>query len=189
MDRRTAPACSWLLVASALATGPSWAAPPGAAPAAPSNVAGGMSVGEPSPDERLAGALQQIGLTTCAAATLRAARFLFDGGEANFTVQPLGPDANRWPTVITLETAHANKGRVRLSTLVASPGPTCSGLYEQVISWPTPCPELKATVFSGYQNARLIYRAVQVSELGPGLQVYLMPSGAGCVSVKKELFH
>jgi hypothetical protein len=31
-------------------------------------------------------------------------------------------------------------------------------------------------------------RDVKVSDDGPALQVYLMPAGAGCVSVKKELF-
>jgi tetratricopeptide (TPR) repeat protein len=34
-----------------------------------------------------------------------------------------------------------------------------------------------------------ILRNVQVSELNPGLQLYLTPAGTGCTSVKKELFH
>jgi hypothetical protein len=177
-----------LWVAASIAAGSARALPP--APAAPSsNVAGGMSAGAPSAEDRLADALRQIGMTECAASTERAAHFLFEDGEANFTVQPLGPDANRWPTVIVIEGAHAAAGRTRFSTLTVAPGPGCAGLYEQVIAWPTPCAELKATTFSAYANAKVVLRNVQVSELNPGLQVYLMPSGAGCVSIKKELFH
>ncbi len=186
MSRRSNRLSPFLAVA-VLASGSAGAAPPPAAAA--SNVAGGMSAGAPSVEDRLAGALQQIGMTQCAASVQRAAHFLFEDGEANFTVQPLGPDANRWPTVIVIEGAHAAAGRTRFSTLTVAPGPGCAGLYEQVIAWPTPCAELKATTFSAYANAKVVLRNVQVSELNPGLQVYLMPSGAGCVSIKKELFH
>ncbi len=178
-----------LMALALLAGAPASAAPPAQQPAPPSNVAGGMSAAGPSAEDRLADALRQIGLTECAPAVERAAHFLFEDGEVNFTVQPLGPDANRWPTVVVIEGAHAAAGRTRFSTLTVAPGPACSGLYEQVIAWPTPCAELKATTFSAYANAKIILRNVQVSELNPGLQVYLMPSGSGCVSIKKELFH
>ena len=159
------------------------------APTASSSVAGGMGEAVLSPSDRLTNALQQIGMTTCAGAVQRAAKFLFEDGDANFTVQPLGPDANRWPTVIVIEGSHAAMGKTRFSTLTVTPGPTCSGFYQQVISWPVPCAELKRTVFADFQNVRVVLRNVQVSELGPALQVYLMASGTGCVSVKKELFH
>ncbi len=153
-------------------------------------VAQGMSTGAPSAEDRLDAALHQIGMTQCSGVVTRAARFLFEDGEANFTVQPLGPDANRWPTVIMIEGAHKAAGATRLTSLTVSPGMAgCAGFYEQVISWPTPCDQLKSTTFASFQNPKVILRNVKVSELGPGLQLYLMPSGAGCVSVKKELFH
>ena len=58
-----------------------------------------------------------------------------------------------------------------------------------MIAWPTPCEQLKATTFAAFANTRILLRNVKVSELGPGLQIYLMPGPTGCVSVKKELFH
>jgi hypothetical protein len=188
MSRRSN--CLSPLVAFALLAGvPASAALPTPPPAGSSNVAGGMSAAGPSAEDRLADALRQIGMTECSGAVERAAHFLFEDGEVNFTVQPLGPDANRWPTVIVIEGAHTAAGRTRFSTLTVAPGPGCSGLYEQIIAWPTPCADLKTTTFSAYANAKIILRNVQVSELNPGLQVYLMPSGSGCVSIKKELFH
>ena len=177
----------------ATAAGPAAAQRPHA-PLPPSGGAGGVagSMGgqaAQTPTQRLAAALAQIGMTTCAAATLHAANFLFEDGEANFTVQPLGPDANRWPTVITIEGAHRAMGTTRLSTLTVNPGPTCSGFYEQVIWWAMPCDKLQASVFAAFGAPRLLLRNVEVSELNPGLQLYLEPAGAGCTSVKKELFH
>ena len=162
-------------------------AQPAAAPG--SGVAGSMSSSIQTPAARLSAALSQIGLTTCAASVQRAAGFLFEDGEANFTVQPLGPDPNRWPTVIVIEGAHAAMGKTRLTTLTVSPGPTCSGFYEQVIWWPAPCNTLKSTVFAAFAPPRLLLREIQVSELNAAVQLYLEPAGTGCTSVKKEMFH
>ncbi len=181
-----------LALGLALAAGPAAAQRPHAPsprPAGAGGVAGSMGGQTQTPSQRLAAALAQIGLTTCAAATQRAADFLFEDGEANFTVQPLGPDANRWPTVIVIEGAHQAMGTTRLSTLTVSPGPTCAGFYEQVIYWAMPCDKLRASVFAAFGPPRVILRNVQVSELNPALQLYLTPAGAGCTSVKKELFH
>jgi hypothetical protein len=179
-------------LALALAAGPALAQRPHAPlppPAGAGGVAGGMGAQAQTPSRRLAAAFAQIGLTACAAAAQRAADFLFEDGEANFTVQPLGPDANRWPTVVVIEGAHPTMGRTRFSTLTVTPGPTCSGFYEQVIWWDMPCDKLKASVFSAFNASRVILRNVQVSEVSPALQLYLTPAGAGCTSVKKELFH
>lgn len=174
------------MLALALAASP---LPALAQPAAPGGVAGAMGQGAPSPADRLNAAMSQIGLTACAGAVQRAANFLFEDGEVNFSVQPLGPDANRWPTVVVIEGAHANMGRTRLTTLTVSPGPGCSGFYEQVIYWPTGCDQLQKTVFAAFQAPHPLLRTVQVSELSASVQLYLMPSGAGCTSVKKEMFH
>ena len=119
--------------------------------------------------------------------------FLFDGAHAQFVVQPLGPDANRWPTVVTAESSHAGVGpkaaeQTRLTTLIVAPAGSCSGLYNQVIYWPEPCPGLKARLFASYTNERPLLARVRQSEANPGLQLYLMPAGTtGCVSIKKEL--
>ena len=118
--------------------------------------------------------------------------FLFENAEVQFVVQPLGPDTNRWPTVMTAEGNHPMKAgapnQTRLTTLIVAPAGTCSGLYSQVIYWPEPCATLKTRVFAGFTNDRPLLAKVRQSEASPALQLYLMPAGAkGCVSVKKEL--
>lgn len=139
------------------------------------------------PIERVKAALAQAGVRACAPVVMQAADFLFENGEGDFTLQPLGPDANRWPVVLTIESAHAASGRTRLSILTLAPAGTCSGSYEQIITWPQTCAVLKTTVFAAFASERPLFRSVRQSELSPGIQLYLMPSGTGCVSVKKEL--
>jgi hypothetical protein len=189
VSRRAGALLSILLAAAAPATG--WAQTVKAPAVAPGGgVAGGLSATKESASRRLAAALNQIGMGPCAPTLMRAADFVFEDGDAEFTVQPMGPDANRWPTVVMIEGAHKANGRTRLTTLTVAPGAAgCPGFYEQVIHWPQPCAELKRTVFAAFAQPRPILRDVQLSELNPGLQLYLTPAGpAGCVSVKKEMF-
>jgi hypothetical protein len=152
-------------------------------------VAGGLSTTTAPPTQRLAQAMGQVRMTVCAPLAARIADFLLEGvADADFTLQPMGPDANLWPTVIVIESAHADLGRTRLSTITLSPAARgCSATYEQVIHWAQPCAALKATTFAAYASEHPLFRNVRVSEVNPGLQLYLMPAGEGCVSVKKEL--
>jgi hypothetical protein len=156
-------------------------------------VAGGFRTAE-TPAQRLAAAVQQLGIVRCGPVLQQAGTFLIENAPAQFVLQPLGPDTNRWPTVVTMEGSHAVAGKpasaaqTRLTTMIVAPAGTCSGLYTQVIYWPEPCAALKSRVFAAYANERPLLSRVRQSELNPGLQLYLMPAGTGgCVSVKKEL--
>jgi hypothetical protein len=140
------------------------------------------------PLARLNAAIKSINLNTCAPIISQAASFLFDRGDVQFVVQPLGPDPNRWPTVVTSEGANGDKLQTRLTTLIIAPAGSCSGLYQQVIYWPETCAAVKARVFADFKGEKPFLRNVRVSEANPGLQLYLMPAGTtGCVSIKKEL--
>lgn len=154
-------------------------------------VAGGLGVRNApaslKPADRVREALRVAGVRACANVIGQAADFLFEDGTGEFTLQPLGPDANRWPVVLTIESAHAKSGTTRLTILTIAPAGSCSGSYEQIITWPQSCQALKTTVFATFTAQRPLFRNVQRSELTPGIQLYLMPSGTGCVSIKKEL--
>ena len=139
-----------------------------------------------TPSQQLLEAMQQVHLTQCAARVQQVTNFLFDGQPARFTVQPLGPDADRWPTVIIVESADPAGGRTRFSTLMVAPN--CAGMYQQVIYWPQACSVIRTRVFASFTGDRVLFRDVRVSDAGPALQVYLIPAGSGCMSIKKELF-
>jgi len=167
-------------------------AKPVAAPAAPpvraaADTAVARGMGGDSPAVEIDRALQQMHLTACAGAVEQATNFLFEGQDANFIAQPLGPDADRWPTVFVIESADPAGGHSRFATLMISPN--CSGMYEQTIYWPQPCSVIKATVFAKFTGDHMLLKEVSVSDAGPALQVYLTSAGTGCISIKKELFH
>ncbi len=185
--RRSGRVGAALAMLAVVAAGPPTAPPP----AASSAVAGGFRTNA-NPTQRLAASLAQIHMATCTPVFQQAGAFIFENGEANFVVQPLGPDANRWPTAVTIESTHppgANNKmpQTRLTTLIIAPAGTCSGLYTQVIYWPEACAALKARVFAAFGPEKPLLAHVMVSEANPGLQLYLTPAGTGCVSVKKEL--
>jgi len=155
-------------------------------------VAGGFrQTAAPTPQERLSAAVRQLGIVTCSPVFDQAGPFLFENADAQFVIQPLGRDTNRWPTAVTIEGSYPTPGKAaqtRLTTLIVAPAGSCSGLYNQVIYWPEPCAAVKTRVFGSFTNDRPLLARVRQSEVSPGLQLYLMPAGtAGCVSVKKEL--
>jgi hypothetical protein len=147
-------------------------------------VAGGMN-DSANPSHELLLDLQQMHLTNCAVSVQQAMAFLFEGQPAHFIAQPLGPDSDRWPAVFVVESAPAG-GHTHLSTLMIAPN--CSGMYEQVIYWSQPCDVVKSTIFAKFTGEHVLTRDVKVSDSGPALEVYLSSAGAGCLSVKKELF-
>ena len=156
-----------------------------APPPADAAVSSGMN-DTANPSHELLLDLQQMHLTNCAVSVQQAMTFLFEGSQAQFTAQPLGPDSDRWPSVFVVESAPPAGGHTHLSTLVIAPN--CSGMYEQVVYWSQPCDVIKATVFAKFTGEHLLLRDVKVSDSGPALELYLTPAGTGCVSVKKELF-
>lgn len=162
------------------------AAPAAAAPVHAPDAAVAAGMGQDSPSQQVARALQQMHLTTCAGTVEKATDFLFEGQPANFVAQPLGPDADRWPTVFVIESADPAGGHSRFATLMVSPN--CSGMYEQTIYWPQPCDVVKSTVFAKFTGEHVMLKEVRASEAGPALQLYLTPAGTGCISIKKELF-
>jgi hypothetical protein len=155
------------------------------APAADAAVSSSMNDNS-NPDHELLLDLQKMHLTNCAASVQQAMTFLFEGGQARFTAQPLGQDSDRWPAVFVIESVPPGGGHTHLSTLMITP--SCAGMYEQVVYWSQPCDVVKSTVFAKYTGEHILERDVRVSDSGPAIELYLTPAGTGCVSVKKELF-
>jgi hypothetical protein len=155
------------------------------APPADAAVSSGMNDAS-NPSHELLLDLQQMHLTNCAASVQQAMTFLFEGSQAHFIAQPLGPDSDRWPAVFTVESVPPGGGHTHLSTLMIAAN--CSGMYQQVIYWSQPCDVVKSTVFAKFTGEHVLSRDVKVSDSGPAIELYLTPAGAGCVSVKKELF-
>lgn len=174
--------------AAAPTRGPVTMGPPASQAGVDPNLARGMS--QAGALSAVAQSLQQIHLTTCSARVMQIATFLFEGQDARFITQPMGPDADRWPTEFMIESIDPNaSGRTRAATVVVNPD--CSGMYQQTIFWSRPCAEVRATTFAQLQAApiQLLNQSVVLDGEKGALQVFLMAAGSGCISIKKEMFH
>ena len=140
-----------------------------------------------TPSDKVRAALDQMRMVQCGPAVQRITDFLFEGQDANFIAQPLGPDNTQWPTVFTIEVADPNHGHSHFAILMIAGN--CSGMYAETRYWPQPCDSVKSLVFSKYVGDQVLQSQVRVSTDGPARQVFLTAAGTGCISVKKELFH
>lgn len=128
--------------------------------------------------------LGQLGMTTCTETFTYVAMYLANGQRAAFRAYAVGGSAARRPTYMTMESSDPGYPS-RLSTLVV--GPNCDGLYVQQIRWKESCREVKEKYFSKFKDEEILLTEVAVSSSG-GVEVSLVPTGAGCMSVKTETF-
>ncbi len=73
-----------------------------------------------------------------------------------------------------------------------APGPSaneCSGLYEAVTYWQNRCDDVGAKAFGSFKRITPLGRVIAMLDGGPGVRVFLMPAGQGCISIKKEMIY
>lgn len=63
----------------------------------------------------------------------------------------------------------------------------CSSVSESVVYWGAPCDAVAARAFAGAPLQGNLLNNIRTLKLGDLARVYLMPAGAGCISIKKEL--
>lgn len=141
-----------------------------------------------APLDRLGAQLAQAGVKRCAPIVRAVAAFVTENSSAAFIVRPLGSRPDVSPVMVTVESAHANLGTTRYTTIMVVPSESCSGYYEQTIHWAATCPVVKTRNFANFPAPRPLLRNIQVSAASPTVSLQLMPAGQGCVSIKKEIF-
>jgi hypothetical protein len=63
----------------------------------------------------------------------------------------------------------------------------CGATYDAVMYWPQSCAVVAQSQYAAFKPAGAVKSSIQVLDGGAATKVYLMPAGAGCVSIKKEL--
>lgn len=63
----------------------------------------------------------------------------------------------------------------------------CDASFETVMYWPNNCETVAKTQFKEAKNAGKMRQHIAVLTHGSNLQVFLMPAGPGCVSIKKQV--
>ena len=151
-------------------------------------VGGSMAAMAAGPAEQVRRTLAELSITTCAPLLTNAATFLFERGQGDFAIQPLSRDVDHAPVILTIQSSHPGEGGARLAIVTVAPTPRgCAGSYQQTVTWPMACARVKTTIFAGFAARKGVLPTIEQSELSAGVQLYLMPTAGGCVSVTKEL--
>lgn len=135
----------------------------------------------------VAGFAAQSGIRQCIGRIDQVSNFLTAGslsGAAMF-IPPREPD--RGLSSVSMEVL-GNNGLSYVSTAFSPSATGCDGVYEAVTYWADTCEQVAAT-FAGFTRGTALRQHIQVLDGGPTAKVYLMPAGAGCVSIKKEVVY
>jgi len=128
------------------------------------------------------------GAVKCSEKIAQFTNFLSGGGTAgtHVFVSPDQPD-RRLATISLEVQAGQAVSYAGASFAPDSAANHCGGVYEAVTYWQNTCDEVARGAFGTFKAANPIRQTIRTLESGPSVRVYLLPAGAGCVSIKKEI--
>jgi len=127
------------------------------------------------------------GFRTCAGRINQVTNFLKAGAKGGgfIMIYPTSrPDQHM--TSVSMEIPLQDNTAYASASFAPGQGNYCEGLYETVVYWPQTCSEVAEKKFGKFKRAGAISKNIYVRD-GGATKVFLMPAGAGCVSIKKEL--
>lgn len=63
----------------------------------------------------------------------------------------------------------------------------CGGMYEAIVYWPQSCKDLSEQTYGNLKKINGFSKNMTVLDGGMATRIFLLPAGAGCVSIKKEV--
>jgi hypothetical protein len=160
---------------------------PAAAPAIASDRTG--TAANSGQGKALSQAFARAGVVTCGPRVEQIGDFLLKQAEVGaFLFLPLSAQDQR-QVGVALEVAAPGGGPSVFASAEFSPEPGggCGASYESISYWPVACAELARTTFAANKPLGVLKRNIQTLELSELGRVFLMPAGAGCVLIKREL--
>lgn len=126
------------------------------------------------------------GIRRCLPRIDQTVTFLSVGAQTGAMVftSPADPD-NRLSSV-ALEVLGSN-GLSYVDTGYAPNTTSCDAMYQTVTYWTDPCSEVARVAFPTFKKTNSLRQHIAVLDGGPSAKVFLMPAGAGCISIKKEV--
>mgnify|MGYP001574144404 CR=1 FL=1 len=134
-------------------------------------------------------AVVKAGALSCAGRINQVINFLIAGSKesgAQVYVPAVEPD--RKMVSVSLEIQNENMPAIYAGAGFApNQANGCGAMYEAVAYWNMKCADAAAKQFAGLKKIGALRKEITVLEGGPGVTVFLMPAGSGCVSIKKEV--
>jgi hypothetical protein len=130
----------------------------------------------------------RAGVLSCAGRVEQVASFLTLNSRngAVLFVPPSQPDQRLFSTSIEIENKDAP---LAYASATFAPGMAngCGTVYDSVVYWNVSCDEISTRNFAGAKRVGVLSRGIGILDAGLGSRIFLMPAGAGCVSIKKEV--
>lgn len=175
-----------------LPAAPLHAAPPAkkrqaAAPMAQAQTATQVQAAQPALGP-IANFAAQNGVRQCVGRIDQVSNFLTNGAVSSGAAVFLPPrEVDRGLASVSMEVLGTN-GLSYVNTAYGPSATGCDGVYEAVTYWAGSCEQVAAT-FPNFTLAKPLRQHIFTLDGGPTAKIYLMPAGAGCISIKKEVVY
>lgn len=128
----------------------------------------------------------QDGIRRCLPRIDQVVNFLSAGAQTGAMIFAPPVDADNRLTAVVLEVLGSN-GLSYIDTSYAPNSNACDAMYQTVTYWTDSCDKVAQVAFPSFKKAGPIRQYIAVLDGGSSAKVFLMPAGAGCISVKKEV--
>ncbi len=129
------------------------------------------------------------GVKTCAGRINQVTNFLTAGtkGSGAFLfVPPANPDQQMFSVSMEIPTS-ASTFAYASASFAPNQANGCGGMYETVVYWPQNCNAVAKSNFANLKVSGVVAKNIAILDAGVSTRIFLMPAGAGCVSIKKEI--
>lgn len=175
---------AYLLSSLPMAVAQEKTAPPPALPAPAQSAPRPVSAVNPITE-----AAVKSGVLACTSRINQVSNFLLDGsqgGGATMFTPPVDPDRRLFS--VSMEVPVTNGPSAYASASFApNQANGCGAMYETIVYWPEPCDAVAEKNFSDLKRSGALSKTIAVLGGAPATTIFLMPAGAGCVSIKKEV--
>lgn len=103
-----------------------------------------------------------------------------------FIFLPQRADGTQRLASASLEIRAARQSGYASATFAPVGAGRCDAVYDAVVYWSENCRDVAAKSFAQFKPAGVVKQNITILDGGPLARVFLMPAGAGCVSIKKE---
>jgi hypothetical protein len=137
----------------------------------------------------VAQAAQKAGVVDCLARINQFSTFLTTGAQqsgASLLASPQTPNEHLMSVVFEIRSPQALS---YASTDFAPLAAGCAGTYETVTHWQNSCKDVATKGYPQLKFNAAIQSNILMSDGGGQVHVFLMPAGAGCVAIKKEVVY
>jgi hypothetical protein len=133
-------------------------------------------------------AVFNAGAMACAPRVNQITNFLIAGGENGAFLFVPPKEVDRAMVSVSMEIQAPNTPLAYASASF-SPGTSigCGGMYETVVYWNGACNAVATQVFKDAKVVGPLMKSITILEIASAARIFLMPAGAGCISIKKEV--